>query len=119
MSEPLRHIQAGTLCSYRLVEGRGDIGVFRKTYPDGRTVYVFAREPSIKAPDAPPASVLEEFAEKAEALAVLHRWSVGAAAPRRHHKRNKGGPGQGEFWTGPYQTKAEYRLEQLRRQLGS
>jgi hypothetical protein len=117
MTEPLRHIRIGTPCSHRLVEGRGEIGVFEKIYPDGRTVYVAAREPSSKAPNAPPASVLREFADKTEALAALHRWGLRPQLPRRR-KRDRVGVGQGEFQLGPFQTKEAYRLEMLRRKLG-
>jgi hypothetical protein len=117
MSEPLQNIQAGTPCTYRLEAGRGHIGVFEKIFPGGRSVYVLTREPSSKAPGAPPASILREVTDKAEALAALHRLSRHLPLPRRRRRRGRTGAGQGELQLGPFQTREQYRSEMLRRQL--
>jgi hypothetical protein len=117
MNESPRYLQVGVRCSYRLVAGRGEAGVFEKTYPDGQTVYVVARGASVKAPNAPPAGVLQDFTDRTEALAALPRWSMRSQISRRRKRRDVM-DGQSEFLLGPFQTKQEYQLEVLRRQLG-
>jgi hypothetical protein len=83
---------------------------------DGRS-NVLTREPLSKAPDVPPASVLQEFTDRAEALTALDRLSLHHSPPGCRRKRDKAGAGQGELQLGPFQTKAEYRLEMLGRRL--
>jgi hypothetical protein len=66
----------GTVHEFKLLKAAGSFGVYKKNYRDGsgRTSYVVARLPSIRAWDEPPASALMEFQSESEALETFEKW---------------------------------------------
>jgi hypothetical protein len=120
--DPLGSIPIGNVHKFEHVVGNGSFAVYRKVYQDdsGRSTYVIARIPSIKAYTEPPSSVLEEFADQASALEKFMSWvqdPVQTQPLSPWEKRHPDDSAQKEFDLGPLQTKAEVLQEALRHQL--
>ena len=63
--------------------------MYRKVYRDdtGRVSYMIARQPSLRTPADPPASVLKEYEDETAALLAFEQRSHLALPPRPARKR--------------------------------
>ena len=89
MNSPISLIPVGVIHAFELLKDDGVFGVYRKVYRDdiGRVSYMIARQPSLRTPADPPASVLKEYEDETAALLAFEQWSRLALPPRPARKR--------------------------------
>jgi hypothetical protein len=89
MNSPINLIPVDVIHEFELLKDDGVFGVYRKVYRDdtGRVSYMIARQPSLKTPTEPPASVLKEYEDETGVLLVFEHWSQLVLPPRLARKR--------------------------------
>lgn len=89
MNSPISLIPVDVIHEFELLKDDGVFGVYRKVYRDdtGRVSYVIARQPSLKTPTEPPASVLKEYEDETGVLLAFEHWSQLVLPPRLARKR--------------------------------
>lgn len=88
MNSPISLIPVDVIHEFEPLKDDGVFDVYRKVYRDdtGRVSYVIARQPSLKTPTEPPASVLKEY------LLAFEHWSQLVLPPRPARKRQTRSP---------------------------
>jgi hypothetical protein len=89
MNSPISLIPVGVIRAFELLKDDGVFGVYRKVYRDdtGRVSYMIVRQPSLKTPTEPPASVLKEYEDETGVLLAFEHWSQSVLPPRLARKR--------------------------------
>jgi hypothetical protein len=112
-------IPVGVVYDFKLLMGDSGVGVYRKQYR-GRTSFIIAPIPPVRAYSEPPTSVLREFATEAEAIQTFIRWKQDrlASQPISRKKKQAPDPAQSELALGSFKTKEQIESEARARRLG-